>query len=601
VWTCPRDHVTVVGSLAELSDLAGRDVRGVDPHRPAIDEVSIRCPECSEQGRRVPDLIDVWFDSGAMPFAQWGYLGPASSAEEVFRARFPADFIAEAIDQTRGWFYTLMAEGVLLFGESAYRNVVCLGLLLGRDGRRMSTRLGTAVDPWSVIDRYGADALRWFLVAGGSPWSDRRVSMEAVEDVVRRFLLTLWNTYAFFVAYASIDEPDFASAPPPAERPPLDRWALSQLHGTAALVRRALEAYDATGAARRLAAFVDDLSNWYVRRSRRRFWDPARAASGSGSDGSGWADWSDKAAAYATLGECLETVAGLLAPFTPFIAEELYLNLVARQDPGAPESVHLTDFPAAEPALIDPGLDEAMEAARTIVSLGRTVRADAKVRVRQPLERAVVGMATVPPGLESLLALVADELNVKEVAFAESGEEMTGWRARPNFRALGPRLGPRVQLLASALAGDDGSVASRLAEGREVTIPLEDGDVLVSPQDVELAQTTRPGWGFASEGSITVALDLEPGERLRREGMVREMVHHVQNLRKSAGLAVTDRIVLGIEVQDAEAGAAVAEHAQHLAQEVLASKVLDEAVTDPLGESTVQVQGALFSVSLRRA
>ncbi|MBA3551602.1 MAG: isoleucine--tRNA ligase [Actinobacteria bacterium] len=595
VWTCPRDHVTVVGSLAELSDLAGRDVTEVDPHRPAIDEVSIPCPECGEQGRRVLDLIDVWFDSGAMPFAQWGYLGPASAAGEVFRARFPADFIAEAIDQTRGWFYTLMAEGVLLFGESAYRNVVCLGLLLGKDGRRMSTRLGTAVDPWSVIDRYGADALRWFLVAGGSPWSDRRVSMEAIEDVVRRFLLTLWNTYAFFVAYASIDEPDVASAPPPAERQPLDRWALSRLHGTAAVVRSALEAYDATGAARRLAAFVDDLSNWYVRRSRRRFWDPARAASGGGADGA------DKAAAYATLGECLETVAGLLAPFTPFVAEELYLNLVARQDPGAPESVHLTDFPAAESTLIDPGLDEAMEAARTIVSLGRTVRADAKVRVRQPLPRAVVGMAAVPSGLESLLPLVADELNVKEVAFEERGEEMTSWRARPNFRALGPRLGPRVQLLASALAGDDGSVARRLAEGREVTIPLEDGDVIVSPQDVELAQTTRPGWGFASEGSITVALDLEPGERLRGEGMAREIVHQVQNLRKSAGLAVTDRIVLGIEVQEAEGRAAVAEHVQHLAQEVLASKVLDESVQDALGESKVQVEGALFSVSLRRA
>jgi isoleucyl-tRNA synthetase len=593
VWTCRGDHVTVVGSLAELSERAGRDVTGMDPHRPGIDEVSIPCPECGEPAQRVPDLIDVWFDSGAMPFAQWHYMGPGSPGEDVFRTRFPADFIAEAIDQTRGWFYTLMAEGVLLFGQSAYRNVVCLGLLLGRDGRRMSTRLGTAIDPWSVIDAYGADALRWFLVSGGSPWSDRRVSMEAIEEVVRQFLLTLWNTYSFFVTYANIDEPDLSKAPPPAERSPLDRWVLSRLHGMAAFAREALEAYDATGAARRVAQFVDDLSNWYVRRSRRRFWDPARA----GAPGTG-----DKVAAYATLAECLTTLSGLLAPFAPFLADEVYRNL-ASADPSAPESVHLTDFPTADSGLIAPGLDEAMEVARSVVTLGRTVRADGKVRVRQPLPRAVVAMPNRPSALEELLPLVAEELNVKEVAFAEPGEEVTGWRAKPNFRRLGPRLGHDVQPVASLLAADDGTLAARLARGENVHLSVDDGQVVaISPADVELVQQTRPGWGVASDGSITVAVDLEPDERMRREGLVRDLIHHLQALRRSVGLHVTDRITLAIHVGEGTAmRAALEEHRGRLAREVLATDVVLASSAEDLEEGhDLVIDGVAVRVSISR-
>jgi isoleucyl-tRNA synthetase len=594
IWICPDGHQTVAASLSELSDLAGRDLTGMDPHKPAIDEVSFACPSCGRKAVRVPYLIDVWFDAGAMQFAQWSYGGPGSGSEEDFKRRFPADFIAEGVDQTRGWFYTLMAEGVLLFGESPYRNVLCLGLLLGRDGRRMSTRLGTALDPWAVIDRFGADALRWFLIAGGSPWSARRVYLEVIEDAVRQVLLTLRNTHAFYVTYANLDQPDLAAAPVPAGRQPLDRWALSQLHGTIAFVREAMEAYDATGAARRIAEFLDDLSNWYVRRSRRRFWDPERDASRSAAGGAG------KLAAYATLYECLATVAGLLAPFVPFVSEALYRNLVAEQDPHAPVSVHLTDFPVAVPAMIDPALDEAMRTVRSLVSLGRQVRTDAKVRVRQPVGRAVVHVSGDPTRLEALMPLVAEELNVKEVQFAESAEQLAGWRAKPNFRALGPRLGSRVQEVAAALAAEDGTLARRLAAGQPVEVPLPGDPVTLGPEDVELTQEIRAGWGLASGGTETVALDLELSPELRREGVARELIHHVQNLRKSTGLDVADRIVLGVEA-DAGAAQAIQEHRARIAADVLAVDVRGASLDAAEGAADVHIDGLRVRLSLRRA
>jgi isoleucyl-tRNA synthetase len=589
IWICPNGHETAVGSLAELSELAGRDLTGMDPHRPGIDEVAFGCSSCREEARRVPYLIDVWFDAGAMPYAQWEYRGPGSDGEETFEERFPADFIAEGLDQTRGWFYTLMAESVLLFGQSSYRNVVCLGLLLDGEGRKMSKRLGNVIDPATVIDRFGADALRWFLIASGSPWADRRVSMEGFAQIVRQFVLTLWNTYAFFVTYANIDEPDLDSAPLPAERPLLDRWALSQLHRSVAVVREAMDGYDATRAAKRISELVDDLSNWYVRRSRRRFWDPGRSAASS----------EDKLAAHATLHECLVTVAGLLAPFTPFLSEELYRNLAAEGDAAAPESVHLTDFPVARMELIDEQLDETMALAREVVSLGRQVRTDAKVRVRQPLAHAAVHVAGDPERLEPLLALVADELNVKGVRFAESAEELSGWRAKPNFRVLGPRLGRLVQDLAGRLAADDGTLAGRLAGGETIDLTIDGQVVSLSPADVELVQQPREGWAVGSDGTVTVALDLDVTDDLRREGLVREIVRTVQDLRKAAGLDVADRIVLGVEAGPAVL-AAVHGFEANLAAEVLAVEVLTRPVDDPVAVQDVTIDGEHVRLTLRR-
>jgi isoleucyl-tRNA synthetase len=578
VWRCEAQHDTVVGSLDELSDLAGRDVTGVDPHRPAIDEVTIPCPECGGEARRVLEVIDAWFDSGAMPFAQWGYRGSGSPGEEPFRLRFPADFIAEGLDQTRGWFYSMMVEGVLLFGENPYQNVICHGLVVDAEGRKMSKRLGNVVEPMAAFDRVGADAVRWFMVASGSPWSNRRLTLEILDDVVRRFLLTLWNLYAFYVTYANVDEPTLGDAPPPAERPALDRWALSRLHVSVGGVRAALDGYDVNGAARRIEELVHDLSNWYVRRARRRFWDPARTeAGGAGGDEAGSGPRStgtDKASAYATLFELLTTVTRLLAPFTPFVAEELYRNLALSEDPSAARSVHLTDYPVSDDALVDPELEASMALARSLVSLGRMVRTEAKVRVRQPLSHAVVHVPGDPSSLDQVLPLVAEELNVKEVHFAGSADELARWRAKPNFRVLGPRLGRQVQEVAAALGSDDGTLAARLARGESVELALASGPVTLAPPDVELVQQDREGWAMAADGPFAVALELALTEELRQEGLARELVHHLQALRRSAGLRLTDRIQVSVEAGPGSvAMAALRGQGSRIAGEVLATRV----------------------------
>jgi isoleucyl-tRNA synthetase len=590
VWRCERKHDTVVGSLRELSDLAGRDVTGVDPHRPDIDEVTISCPECEEEARRVPDVIDAWYDSGAMPFAQWGYQPDLGRGEEAFGRRFPADFISEGVDQTRGWFYSLMAEGVLLFGESAYRNCLVLGLVVDKDGRKMSKSLGNVLDPWTILDEVGADALRWYFFTAGPPWQTRRVYPEAVRDTLRRFLLTVWNTYAFFVTYANIDGVDPAALEvSPADRPPLDRWALSRLQATIAAARDGLDRYDATVAARAIEAFVDDLSNWYVRRSRRRFWDPAGGDAG------------DAAAAHRTLYECLAALSALLAPFIPFLAEELHQNLVRNTDPEAPESVHLAVYPEADPTLRDPELEEAMATAREVVRLGRAARTEARVRVRQPLARAVVHVPGDPEELGPLLGLVAEELNVKRVEFAGTAEELAGWRGKPRFPSLGPRLGARVKQVATALEEDDGSLANRLAAGESVTVDLPSGSVELGLDDVELSRATREGWGVAGEGGVTVALDLELTEDLVLEGLARELVRGIQDARKAAGLEVSDRIDLAV-AGGGEVARAVEAHGEWIRGEVLAVSLSGSAdALDGAHRERMEVEGEAVEIALRRS
>jgi isoleucyl-tRNA synthetase len=589
IWRCANGHDTAIASLAELSDRAGRDVTSIDPHRPAIDEVTFRCPACGDDARRVAEVIDTWYDSGAMPYAQWGYHPDLGRGLDAFRRRFPADFISEAIDQTRGWFYTLMAEGVLHFDALCYRNVVCLGHIVDEDGRKMSKSVGNVIDPWDVLERQGADALRWYLLTTGSPWAARRVSMDILDETVRQFLLTLWNVYAFFVTYANASgfEASDRAAPPPAERPSLDRWILSQLADTVAQAREGLERYDATSAGRRIARFVDDLSNWYVRRARRRFWDPA----GEGG--------SQARAAFATLHECLVTVSQLLAPFTPFLAEELWRNLAAGRD-GRPDSVHLSDYPAPVADAVDPLLDDAMTAVRAIVELGRRIRTESKVRVRQPLLEAVVHYPGDRERLRPLLDQVAEELNVKRVEFADSAERFGRWRAKPNFKTLGPRLGSRVQQLAAALARDEGPLAAGLAAGQTVTVPTESGKVRLEPADVDLVQETAEGWGVAADGGLTVALELELDRDLRREGLARELVRVVQDARKAAGLDVSDRIVLGLEAMG-DVSAALDAFGDVLAAETLATELRRARVDDPSFEQTVSVEGSKVRVSLRRA
>ncbi len=585
IWVCPSDHRTAVGSLTELSDLAGRDVTAIDPHRPFIDEVTFGCPECGEDATRVPQVIDTWYDSGAMPFAQWGYHPDLGRGAEAFERSFPADFISEAIDQTRGWFYTLMAEGVLHFDSTAYRNVVCLGHLIAEDGRKMSKSLDNVFDPWEALDRQGADALRWWMITNGSPWEPRRIGHEVLDENVRHLLLPLWNVYAFFVTYANAAgwEPGTAGTPSS-----LDRWISSRLHGTVREARNRLEAYDATAAGRAIAEFLDDLSNWYVRRSRRRFWNP-------GGEGGTDAD-----AAFTTLHDCLVTLAQLLAPFTPFIAEVLWRNLAAGRD-GAPDSVHLSDFPEVHETSVDPGLDTAMASARQVVELGRRVRVETKTKTRQPLLEAVIHLPGTHRGLDELFEVVAEELNVREVRLADDVGVFGRWRAKPDFKVLGERLGGRVQMLAETLAADDGGLAGRFAAGDQVTVTLADGwTVDLGPGDVELAQETLEGWGVASDGGVTVALELAITPELRREGLARDLIRLVQDARKTAGLAVSDRIVLGIET-DGEVALAVVEHGATIAAETLAVELVTDPLPNPMRHEETAVDGTPVAISLRRA
>jgi isoleucyl-tRNA synthetase len=584
VWRCGNKHVTVVGSLRELSDLAGTDVTAVDPHRPAIDAVTLACPDCGEEATRVPEVIDTWYDSGAMQYAQWNYHPELGRGLEELSRRFPADFISEGIDQTRGWFYSLMAEGVLLFDDAAYRNCVVLGLLLDKDGRKMSKRLGNVIDPWDVFDRQGADALRWFFLAAGSPWSDRRIHADAIEEGVRRVLLTLWNVYAFLVTYANADEVDPGSIDiEAAERPLLDRWILSRLSATVAAAREGLEGYQATSAAREIARFVDDLSNWYVRLARRRFRGP------------GGAPAADAPAAHRTLHECITTLVRLMAPFTPFITDAIWRNLAPAD---GPESVHLASYPEPDRSARDEGLEEAMQIARDIVSLGRTIRTEARVRVRQPLRRAAVHVQRDPRALEPLVGLIAEELNVRDVTFSESASEMSTWRAKPSFRALGPRLGPRVKEVAKALESDDGALAAALALGGSVSVDTSEGSVELSPDDVELTQETTGGWGVAAEGGLTVALDVELTPELEREGIARELVRLVQDARKAAGLRVSDRIELAV-VSAGRVAEALEAHRDWIAGETLAVSVSAGKLEGPAHRESGEIGGAPVELFLK--
>jgi isoleucyl-tRNA synthetase len=596
LWRCPNGHVTAVESLADLSARAGRDLSGLDPHRPYVDEVTFACPECGETAKRVAEVLDAWFDSGSMPFAQWGHPHLEGSSD-AFRDMFPADFISEAIDQTRGWFYSLLAVSTMLFDQTPYRNVVVLGHIVDEDGRKMSKSLGNVLDPFELLDRYGADPLRWFMLAGGSPWVARRLSPKVLEEVTRSFFLTLWNTYAFFTLYARLEgfQPGTLAE---GERTPLDRWVLARLAETVRGATNDLDDYDATGGARRIAAFVDDLSNWYVRLSRRRFW-----RGGEGGQ-----------AAFDTLWRCLSTLSLLLAPYAPFLAEELWQGLVVsvggRLEPGgsppvdgpaaAPDSVHLADWPRPVAGADDAELLAAMAEVRRLVGLGRQARTEARVKVRQPLARALV---TVDPRLrgavEPLLDLVAEELNVKQVTFAKGEAGLVAFRLVPNFRALGPRFGREAPAVAAAVRGADAAeLAPRLGAGERVTVEVAgSGLVELGAEEVGVAEEPVTGWRVVREGTASVALDLEVTPELRREGIARDLVRAVQDLRKAAGLAVDDRIELAVKAEG-EVAEAVAAQRDYLLGETLATALYRSPQGDG-HDAQVEVDGQQVRLWLR--
>jgi len=538
VWRCPEGHTHCVGSVAELRAMAVSPVADdLELHRPYVDEVVLRCPECGAGMRRVTEVIDAWFDSGSMPFAQWHY--PFEN-EELFRERFPADFICEAIDQTRGWFYSLLAVATLIEGRSSYKRCLCLGHVLDAEGQKMSKSRGNVVEPDEVLDRQGADAFRWYLFTASSPWFARRFSADLVDEVVRKFLLTLWNTYSFFTVYANIDGFDPASeAVPLRERPLLDRWLVGELNRLVQTVTDGLEEYDATNSGRAIQDFVDDLSNWYVRRSRRRFWKSENDA--------------DKLAAYQTLYEALVTLSKLLAPYTPFVAEEIYQNLVRGVDDTAAESVHLCGWPVADVEAIDSGVSFDMAAARRVVEMGRAARNAAAVKTRQPLAEVVVALPEAErAAVERLRDVVLDELNTKELRWVGDGGELVVYTVKPNLPVLGPRLGKRLGAVREALAAADAAalVAALRADGA-AAVRLADGAEVRLGEDDLLVETGSPeGYQVESSDGRVVALRTELDDALREEGIVREIVHAVQLARKNAGLRIEDTIDLTLEMPD---------------------------------------------------
>jgi len=621
IWVCEKSgYMEAIGSYAELlakPGVSGMEVweaaKKADPtlsdhlkvHKPYIDAIVYDSPVCpGAKMRRVPDVIDCWFDSGAMPFAQWGFPHLPGSAEKLSQ-QFPADFISEAIDQTRGWFYSLLAISSLLFspdenrpaGSSSdflhektpaipfphpYRNCVVLGLMLGEDGQKMSKSKRNYREPQEIFDRYGADALRWYFFANQAPWTSIRYNEQAIRDSIPEFLLRLWNVYSFFVIYARIDgwdpgkslsgsvedlrheilrqAPDYRA---PSERCELDRWILSELYRTVDSVIRFMDDYDNFSACQRITTFLDALSNWYVRRSRARFWSGA------------WTD--DKRDAYWTLYECLITLCRLVAPFVPFLAEEIWQNLAVQVfGERTRTSVHLCDYPQPLPELVDEELSAWMEAVRELVSLGRAARMNAKVKVRQPLARVEIVVADREQlaWLQQHTDLIAEELNVKKIDWLERADELIEYTILPDFKRLGPRLGKQLPAVKQWLTQADGSALLRqLEESGQVTVRLRDGDVTLSKEDVQVRLNAKPGWTAAQGRVGVVVLSTELTPELLAEGLARDFVHAVQNRRKDLDCDFTERIEIGIVTHSDAIKQAISAHREYVLSETLGTSL----------------------------
>ncbi|MFQ6014434.1 MAG: isoleucine--tRNA ligase [Anaerolineae bacterium] len=606
VWECDDcGRKECVGSIGQLQERAGRSLPDLDLHRPYVDGITFRCEECEAEMHRVPEVIDAWFDSGAMFVAQWHY--PFEN-QALFQEQYPADFICEAVDQTRGWFYSLHAISTLLFNEPCFLHVISLGLVLDGEGRKMSKSLGNVVDPWDVLRLHGADALRWYLYTASPPWHERRFSVELVGEVVRKLLLTLWNTYSFFVTYANLDFEDWkkeggdSSASQLlkesqdregrgrlAEFQLLDRWVLAELHSLVKRVDDRLAAYDPTSAARAIQEFVDKLSNWYVRRSRRRFWKAEEDA--------------DKLAAYLTLYECLVTLAKLLAPFTPFVAEEIYRNLVLSVDGDVPQSVHLADFPLADESLIDEKLMADTKLMMRLVSLGHAARNRAGLKVRQPLAQALI--KTRDPeerrSLETLGDQVTEELNVKELAFVEDELDLVDYTLNPVSSLLGPKYGELFPKVREALAGMEANEVGRhLRAGQPVELTVEGQVISLTPEEVEVGLVAKEGYAVAEEGGYLVAITTTLTPTLRSEGLARELVRRIQTLRKEADFRVEDTIVTYYE-GDPALGQVMVEHSDYIKQETLSRSLVEGSPPEGCFTRTMDIEDHRVTLGVVRS
>jgi isoleucyl-tRNA synthetase len=588
VWECEdcKDR-ECVGSVAELAGKVGRDLTELDLHRPYVDEVGWACNECGGKMGRVPDLIDVWFDSGSMPYAQWHY--PFEN-QKKFEEQFPADYICEAVDQTRGWFYSLHAISSLLMDSVSFKNVLCLGLILDGNGEKMSKTKGNIVDPWEVIKEHGADAFRWYLYTASPPGQERRFSSDLVGSVVRDFTLTLWNVYSFFVTYANLDKwtpsPGLAEGRGLSSLSNLDKWLLSELNVLVREVTEGYETYEVLRATRPVQEFVEKLSTWYLRRSRRRFWK-------SESD-------SDKQAAYGTLYAALVTVAKLLAPAMPFLADELYQNLVRGVDEVAPESVHLAKWPEVDSTRIDESLNRDMDVVMKLVSLGHAARQKANRKVRQPLAEGAfsVGNPAERKAVEAFAELISDELNVKKIRLLDSTTEAVSHTVKPLPKQLGQKYGNKFPALQKAILAMDAEAAARvLVTGAPLKVQAGGETFEVQPGDVEVRAQAKEGFAVAEEGPYVAALVTELTPELVREGQAREFVRRVQDLRKTAGLEVADRIKLYVTASD-ELKSALEAHQDYVMAETLTVSFRFEVA--PPGASTTEddFDGEKVSVGL---
>lgn len=587
-----------IGSISELnqeikkaSEVLGGDVNKnylhdgiLDLHKPYVDEVVLVSPS-GKPMKREPDLIDVWFDSGAMPYAQWHF--PFENKEK-FKESFPASFIAEGVDQTRGWFYTLHALAVMLFDDVAYKTVVSNGLVLDKNGNKMSKRLGNVVDPFQTIDDFGADATRWYLITNASPWDNLKFDLDGIREVQRKFFGTLYNTYQFFALYANVDGFQFKEAYIPVkDRPEIDRWILSSLQTLVKKVTAAFDDYEPTQAGRLVEDFVDEhLSNWYVRLCRRRFWKPARrnqdAMEGTGENEQ------DKIAAYQTLYECIETVALLMAPVSPFFSDELFNNLNAVTKRYAEASVHHARFPEAKEELVDELLEERMRLAQDACSLVLSLRKKVNIRVRQPLQKLLIPVLN--PAMEKQLRLVEHlvkaEVNVKEVSYLTETEGFIKKKIRPNFQALGKKLGPKMKAVTTALAGFSQHDISLFEKEGRYSIPVNDEFVELTLSEVEISSEDIPGWTVANKGSLTVALDINVTPELVQEGDAREFVNRIQKIRKDSGFELTDRIEVLVAANNG-ISQSLAKYNAYICGEILADKL--ELTTDIDGGIEIEV------------
>ena len=552
-----------------VGDMSKENYAKIDLHRPYVDQIVLVSSK-GEPMRRESDLIDVWFDSGAMPYAQQHY---PFEHREGFGEVFPADFIAEGVDQTRGWFFTLHAIAAMLFDSVAFKNIISNGLVLDKNGNKMSKRLGNAVDPFEVLDSYGADATRWYMITNSQPWDNLKFDRDGVDEVRRKFFGTLYNTYSFFALYANVDGFTGREAEVPvARRPEIDRWIVSLLNTLVADVTASLEGYDPTPAARMIQEFVcENLSNWYVRLNRKRFW------------GGGMTE--DKLAAYQTLYTCLETVASLSAPFAPFISERIFrdLNAVSGRHEG---SVHLAQFPAADPSLADKELEETMSLAQRVSSMVLALRRKVNIKVRQPLGKILIPVLDPAMGrhIEAVRPLIMNEVNVKRIELVAETAGLITKRVKPNFKTLGPKYGKYMKQIAALTAAFTQEQIAAVESAPETTLDLGGERITVTAADFEITSEDMPGWLVTSEGKLTVALDITVTDDLRREGVARELINRIQNIRKDSGFEVTDRIRVEIEAKEAVVGA-VAAYADYIGQQTLARDVRTTA--RPEGEFVV--------------